>query len=118
VSLSAPFPVDTSWRPLVTSVHGAAHVSWPQLHSIGGTMDYLVLRAPAGDPVVCDATSGGAQCRLNALTIDATPGTSYVDEPPAGRWTYRIGAVASWTKDPTAGNIFAVGPPVTINLHP
>jgi len=77
-------------------------------------MDYIVLRAPAHEPIVCDATGGGAQCHLNADTVTATRGTSFVDNPPVGRWTYRVGAVASWIADPTAGNIFQVGPPATI----
>ena len=81
-------------------------------------MDYIVLRTPASQPIVCDATSGGAQCRLNAATVAAIRGTSFVDKPPAGRWTYRVGAVASWIEDPTAGNIFAVGTPATITARP
>jgi hypothetical protein len=116
-SLSAPFPVDTAWRPVVAAVRGAVQVRWLKLRALGGTMDYVVLRAPANEPIVCDVTSGGAQCRLNAETVSATPGTSFVDKPPAGRWTYRVGAVASWIEDPTAGNIFTVGPPVTITAR-
>ena len=113
-SLSAPFSVDTAWRPVATATRGAVRVRWPKLGALGATMDYVVLRAPANEPIVCDATAGGAQCRLNADTINATRGTSYIDKPPAGGWTYRVGAVASWIQDPTAGNIFTVGPPVTI----
>lgn len=116
-SLSAPFPVDTAWRPVATATRGAVQVSWPKLRPLGGMMDYVVLRAPANEPIVCDATSGGAQCRLNNETVSATAGTSFLDKPAAGRWTYRIGAVASWIEDPTAGNIFVVGPPVTITAR-
>jgi hypothetical protein len=60
-------------------------------------------------------TSGGAQCRLNAGILAAIHGTRYVVKS-AGESTYRIAAVASWINDPTAGNIFVVGPPVTIKL--
>jgi hypothetical protein len=116
-SLSAPFSVDTAWRSVATATRGAVRVRWPKLGALGATMDYVVLRAPANEPIVCDATAGGAQCRLNADTINATRGTSYVDKPPAGGWTYRVGAVASWIQDPTAGNIFTVGPPVTITAR-
>ena len=116
-SLSAPFPVDTSWRPIATVARGAVQVSWPKLRPLGGTTDYVVLRAPANEPIICDATSGGAQCRLNTETVNATSATSFVDKPSAGRWTYRVGAVASWIEDPTAGNIFVVGPPVTITAR-
>jgi hypothetical protein len=118
VSLSAPFPVDAGWHAAAVATPGGVRLSWPRIRPLGGTMDYIVLRAPANQPVVCDATSGGAQCRLNATTVVATRGTSFVDKPPSGRWTYRVGAVASWIEDPTAGNIFAVGTPATITARP
>jgi hypothetical protein len=115
VSLSAPFPVDSSWGPsVVAGKGGAVRLAWPRLRPLGGTMEYDVLRAPATQPVICDATGGGAQCRLNAVVVSAIRGTSFVDHPPAGRWTYRIAAVASWIDDPTAGNIFVAGPPATV----
>jgi len=116
VSLSAPFSVDSKWVPRVSTQDGAVQIAWAGLHPLGGAMGYNVLRAPAAQPVVCSVTGGGAQCRLNATTVAAVRGTSYVDRPPAGRWTYRVAAVASWINDPTAGNIFAVGAPVTVTV--
>jgi hypothetical protein len=114
-SLSAPFPVDSSWRPsVVAGKGGTVRLAWPRLQPLGATMEYNVLRAPGTQPVVCDTTSGGAQCRLNADIVSAIKGTSFVDHPPAGRWTYRIAAVASWIDDPTAGNIFVAGQSATV----
>jgi len=114
-SLSAPFPVDSGWRPTVARRGGKAILTWPRLAPLGGTVDYQVLGAPANQPIICDETSGGAQCRLNAGVLTAIHGTRYVVSS-GGESTYRIAAVASWINDPTAGNIFVVGPPVTIKL--
>jgi hypothetical protein len=115
VSLSTPFPVDSGWRPTVTRRGRTAIVTWPRLAPLGGTVAYQVLGAPASQPIICDETSGGAQCRLNAGVLAAIHGTRYVVKS-GGESTYRIAAVASWIDDPTAGNIFVVGPPVTIKL--
>jgi hypothetical protein len=114
-SLSAPFPVDSGWRPTVTRRGRTAILTWPRLTPLGGTVDYQVLAAPASQPIICDETSGGAQCRLNAGILAAIHGTRYVAKS-GGESIYRIAAVASWIDDPTAGNIFVVGPPVTIRL--
>ena len=114
-SLSAPFPVDSGWRPTVTRRGRTAILTWPRLAPLGGTVDYQVLGAPASQPIICDQTGGGAQCRLNAGIVAAIRGTRYVVNS-GGESVYRIAAVASWINDPTAGNIFVVGPPVTIKL--
>jgi len=114
VSLSSPFSVDAGWVPHVHAKNGAVRIAWRGLEPLGAAMNYNVLRAPAAQPVICGVTGGGAQCRLDATTVTAVRGTSYVDRPPSGRWTYRIAAVASWIDDPTAGNIFVVGAPVTV----
>jgi len=118
VTLSAPFPVDAGWHATAIATSGGVRLSWPRLRPLGGTMDYIVLRTPASQPIVCDATSGGAQCRLNGAPVAAIRGTSFVDKPPAGRWTYWVGAAASWIEDPTAGNIFAVATPATVTASP
>jgi hypothetical protein len=113
--LSAPFPVDSSWH--VSAVPGAhaVHLRWRRLSPLGGTMDYVVLRSPTRD-VTCDQTGGGAQCRINAGIVAAIHRTSVVDHPPAGTWIYRIAASASWINDPSAGNIFVVGTPLTVTV--
>jgi hypothetical protein len=58
VSLSAPFDLDQSWRPHVTEAGGLVTLKWPELHSVGGHMNYVVLRAPINNTIACDATGG------------------------------------------------------------
>jgi hypothetical protein len=114
-SLSAPFSVDGSWRATAHRRPGGIRLTWRPLHALGGRMDYLVMRAPAGEEVFCDVTTGGAQCRLTGTIVGTTRGTGFVDTTP-GSWTYRVAAVASWIDDPTAGNIFTAGPPLTVSV--
>jgi hypothetical protein len=115
-SLSAPFTVDKGWRPSVTTRGGVVRLSWPALKPLGGAMGYQVLRAPAERPVSCDVTGGGAQCQLTGTLATATRSTTFVDHAGPGHWNYRIAAVASWIGDPTAGNIYVVGPPVDVTV--
>jgi Dolichyl-phosphate-mannose-protein mannosyltransferase len=116
-SLSAPFGVSDALRPAVHRSAGSVRLTWNALQPLGGTMNYQVLRASAGQEISCADTSGGAQCALTSAIVTATRATSFVDKPPPGSWTYRVAGVAGWTNDPTAGNIFVVGPPVTVTTH-
>jgi hypothetical protein len=115
-SLSAPFTVDSGWHATVTNRKGSIRVSWPALHPLGASMGYLVFRSRPSDVIVCDETGGGSQCRLGGIMIAATRGTTATEHIPPGVWVYRVAASASWTDVPTAGNIFVVGPPVTIKV--
>ncbi len=116
--LSAPFNIDSTWHLTVKQRGGTVRVAWPRLRSIGGTMNYVVLRAPASNAISCDVTGGGAQCRLNVTIVDFTKTTSFHERPGPGRWEYRIGAKASWIDDPTAGDIYVATPPLDITVKP
>jgi hypothetical protein len=115
-SLSAPFPVDAGWKPTVRVGKYVTHISWPRLRPPGATMDYVVLREWWTYATSCNAVTGAAQCVVHGHLVSATHRTAVVDHPAHGKWTYRIAAVASWINDPTAGNIFVAGPPVTVTV--
>jgi hypothetical protein len=117
--LSAPFNVDSALRATVSRRGGEARVTWARLHPIGGHMNYVVLRAPASEAVVCDVTGGGAQCRVNGTIVDYTKnGTSFRERPGRGDWVYWVGAKGSWIDDPTAGDMFVASPPIHISIKP
>jgi hypothetical protein len=116
VSLSAPFPVEADWKLTATVDGGAVHLSWPRLRPLGATMDYVVLRAPASQALTCDLTGGGAQCRLLGVPVANLHGTTFAEHVPRGTWTYRIGAMGSWTNQPGAGDIFVAGAPLTVTV--
>jgi hypothetical protein len=49
-------------------------------------------------------------------TRATTKGTSFVDNPGPGTWTYRIGVSANWLNDLQLGDDYVVSPPVTVRL--
>ena len=117
--LSAPFNVDSAGHATLTLRNGETHVTWPRLHAVGGHMNYIVMRAPANDNIVCDVTGGGAQCRVNGTIWDYTKnGTSFHERPHPGEWVYWVGAKASWVDDPTQGDLFVVAPPIHVSIKP
>lgn len=116
-SLSAPFAVDPSWRLSVSHTGRTYDLRWPRLKPLGGTLDYNVVASPASQAIVCDPTGGGAQCRVNGSIVSATHGTAYTTSLAPGTWTFRILATGSWINDPTAGNVFVAGPPVTVTVR-
>jgi hypothetical protein len=116
-SLSAPFDVDDGWRPQVNQIGGFVTLQWHDLHSMGGHMNYVVLRAPVNDAVACDTTGGGAQCRLLGVFRDFTNGKhAYQERPGPGVWEYRVGAKASWLNEADQGDIYVVSPPVVVKV--
>ncbi len=116
-SLSAPFAIDNGWRSTITETGGLVTLQWPTLHSIGGHMNYVVLRAPINATTACDVTGGGAQCRLlGSIVAYINAGTAYQERPGPGVWQYRIGAKASWLDEANQGDIYVAGPPVVVKI--
>jgi hypothetical protein len=48
--------------------------------------------------------------------IRATRGFTFVDHPPKGSWSYRIGLAANWLNDPTRGDVLLVSEPFTLDV--
>jgi hypothetical protein len=114
--LSAPFGVDKGWEVQATQSAGHVIITWAKQHPLGGTMNYVVLRAPAKDDLYCAPTHGGAQCQLLGKEVVAKRGTTFVDTVPAGTWNYRVAAVASWIDDPTSGDVYLISRPLTVTV--
>ena len=49
--------------------------------------------------------------------LAATRGREYVDHPPPGRWTYRVGLTANWLNDPTLGDVLLLSTPARVTVH-
>ena len=77
---------------------------------------YRVLRAPAGDDVVCgtDDPSVPRYCFLEMEVVDVTRERSVRADPGGGPWAYRIGVAASWNDDPQEGDVLFVSAPVVV----
>ena len=66
--------------------------------------------------VFCAGTRAADQCRLYPDLTAATRGTSYVDRPGKGTWTYRIGVSANWLDDERLGDVYVVSRPETVTV--
>ena len=49
-------------------------------------------------------------------TWERTRAARWVDRPGRGTWTYRLGLAANWLNSPDYGDVFTVGPPVTVRV--
>jgi hypothetical protein len=69
--------------------------------------------------VACKDRQNGAplNCDLVMDHLSSTTALRYVDRPPPGRWTYRIGLTANWLNNPSLGDLVLVSTPVTITVR-
>ena len=49
-------------------------------------------------------------------TLGTTTGSSFVDRPGHGTWTYRVGVAANWLDDPSLGDVYVVSTPVSVTV--
>jgi hypothetical protein len=112
-------PVSSELAPRAGVREGAVTLSWQHRPAAAGAVFYRVLRAgPTDDGLACGGTPDRVadDCRLFMEEIAASRGTSYVDEPGPGTWSYRIGLSANWLNDFGYGDIYVVSPPITITV--
>jgi hypothetical protein len=117
-----------SFKLKATRSSGRARLTWDAPYSGGTAVFYTVLRSR---PVTTDPdnddrkTVEGLSCKERAhdaplscdLVMDHLSTTAtrrYVDRPPPGRWTYRVGMTANWVDDTSLGDVMIVSDPVTI----
>jgi hypothetical protein len=102
-----------------TRTGNAVRLSWHGLKPGTARTFFHVLRSNQADgSLVCAGRIANAadNCVLFAPSIATTRGTTFVDHPGPGRWTYRIGVAANWVDDPTLGDIYVVTRPTTLAL--
>jgi hypothetical protein len=54
---------------------------------------------------------------LYSNQIGVTRGTTFVDHPPAGTWSYRVGVSANWLNDTTLGDVVVLSKPVVVSAR-
>ncbi len=124
-------PVSDAFHLRGKTANGGASLEWRAPYDGAVGTFYVVLRSPRRFPdptnpdkrdvkegVSCRKRVGGASkdCHLFMRRLRATRGLAYVDRPPRGEWTYRIGLAANWLDDPSRGDVLLVSPPVTLSL--
>ena len=115
----------------VESSDGRQVLTWDPPYSGRTKVFYTVLRARpiARDPendgrrivdgLSCKERQNGAplSCDLVMDHLSTTAIRRYVDRPPPGRWTYRVGMTANWVNDTSLGDVMIVSDPMTINAR-
>jgi hypothetical protein len=115
-------PVTRTFQPVTGTRPGTVYLQWPAAKKpAGATAFYEIFRSPGSVPggIVCDRGEGATRCVLAMQRLGSTPGLAYSDiapPVPAGKWTYRIGLAANWQKDPSAGGLVLLSPPVDVTV--
>jgi hypothetical protein len=107
-------PVSTTIDAHAVSAEDGVRISWRPQRTHGGSLFYHVFRGHQPD-VGCGGRLNGAaeDCRLYADDVGTTRSSSFVDHPPPGAWTYRVGVAANWLNDPTLGDVYVISPAVS-----
>jgi hypothetical protein len=97
---------------------GTVRISWRDRRPGTAAGFFHVLRTHAGKDVYCAGRANNAadNCELYIDDVTTTRGTSFVDRPGTGTWTYRIGIAANWADDPNLGDIYVVSAPRTVHV--
>jgi hypothetical protein len=96
---------------------GTVRLRWTTPATRGTDVFYKVFRSPANTDYICFSNDPGAdRCTLVSVELHTLRGTTVVDRPGPGTWTYRVGAGANWLDDPELGDIFQVSNPVTVTV--
>jgi hypothetical protein len=113
-------PVSNSVAPQTTVTGNTVRLSWKARRAGRTDTFYSVLRAPnaTGGNAACGGRQNASDdCRLYMEPIGTTSGTSFVDHPPPGTWSYRIGVSANWLNDFRLGDVYVVSRPVTATVR-
>src|SRR5207253_3011021 len=128
-------PVDGSFRVSATRSGGKELLEWTVPGGAAATF-YRVFRSPPLQPdpytratpparegiqclapkVARNVAGGAADCKLVMRVVATANGNQYVDRPPPGRWTYRIGLAANWLNDVSFGDVLLLSTPATVTV--
>jgi hypothetical protein len=107
-------PVEGPLRPVATATAHGVVLHWQDVKPGAADVFYRIYRS-RGSAVDCNARgAGAAECMLNASSIGVTRSHTWIDHPPPGRWTYRVGVGANWLDDPRLGDLYLVSPPARV----
>ena len=94
------------------------HLTWRDRAAGTAAGFYRILRTSGSNGgVACAGRRNGSSdnCVLYVDSVGTTKGTSFVDHPGRGTWTYRVGIAANWLDDPTLGDVYVVSSPVSVS---
>ncbi len=111
--------IDPSLRLTATASGPTVHLTWRESEPWGTAVFYRIWRTNAANGgATCTAVAHGADnCQLTMDDIGAHTGTSFADKPGPGTWTYRLALAANWENSPLYGDVYSLGPPVTVRVR-
>jgi hypothetical protein len=113
-------PVSAAIAPRATVDGDSVRLSWHSRSAASTRVFYRILRGHTGTgAALCAGRPSNAadDCRLLYLDSPAAiHGSSFVDRPGRGTWTYRVGVSANWLDDVRLGDVYVVSKPVTVTV--
>jgi hypothetical protein len=110
-------PVSGAVAPRAVATPSGVRLSWRAQPSKGASVFYRIYRGKQPD-IGCGGRLNNAadDCRLYADDVGVTRGTTFVDHPPPGDWSYRVGVSANWLNDSSLGDayVLSTGAPVHV----
>lgn len=114
-------PIDPSFGLTASTTGGAVSLEWERQRRGKSTVYYRLYRAPvraSGAGLLCNPLPGAADCSLQMAVVTTMQRTEWVDRPPPGRWTYRVGVLAGWRAEArTADLLFLSRPAAVVVAH-
>jgi hypothetical protein len=113
-------PISPALDVRATQTASGVRLSWSRPDTGGSDVLYAVYRVPAaqGDGCAEPAASSLPQmCSLAMPVVARVDATSVDDSPPAGRYVYRVGVLAGWSKQPADAALVLLGPPVAVTVR-
>jgi len=107
----------SSFHLRAQTLGNAVRLTWqPQRSSFGATF-YSVYRAHGDDDAPCGPVKNAPSfCTLQSKQIGTTRTTTFVDHPPAGQWTYRVGVTANWLDNTSYGDVYVFSRPLVLRI--
>ena len=110
-------PTSSAFHPQVAVPGGSVRLHWDAVQSRAGATTYTIYRRPGPDDVFCGPIRNAPDlCTLYSGVVGTSRTTTFVDHPPKGTWTYRIGMTANWLDDPTAGDVYLFSRRLVVNV--
>jgi hypothetical protein len=109
-------PVSAAIAPKAASGGGGVELSWRARGARPAAVFYRILRGKDGRAACGGRHNAADDCRLYMDAVATVSGTTYVDKPGPGTWSYRIGVSANWLNDFSLGDVYVVSKPVTVKV--
>jgi hypothetical protein len=110
-------PTSGAFHPQADVAGGGVRLHWDHVRSRAGKTTYTIYHWPGPKDVFCGPNKNAPDlCTLSADVVGTSRTTTFLDHPPKGTWTYRIGMTANWLDDPKAGDVYLFSRPVVVNV--